>query len=159
MKLESEEVSSVEFGCELITARNGWIVRHTENGTTAEGPFVFQQRDGWSHSDDVHGFVDLLHHLNEHFGPCTSRYSEERVKISIEQGDKYEGPEQRIDYTIQVNGDGTYTLDPEWGTTTGTMQDVLTRIAEDFQMQSLADLLKTYQPTDEGGGLAGTPDE
>lgn len=40
-------------------------------------------------SEEIANFVEFLRTINEHYGPSTSRYSKERIQITIVQGDKY----------------------------------------------------------------------
>ena len=38
--------------------------------------------------NEIHAFAEFLRYLDDNYGPMTSRYSEERIYISIEKGDK-----------------------------------------------------------------------
>ena len=38
--------------------------------------------------NEVHAFAEFLRYLDDNYGPMTSRYSEERIYISIDKGDK-----------------------------------------------------------------------
>lgn len=40
-------------------------------------------------ADTVEGFQELLFELNNYIGPSTSRYSAQRIQITIEPGDKF----------------------------------------------------------------------
>ena len=66
-------------------ADNGIILEVSAFGDTPQ-VMVYQDREG----DEVECFADFLRLLNEHFGPATSRYSEKRIYIRVESGDKFE---------------------------------------------------------------------
>ena len=72
---------------EIRHAKNGFILKVIDKKDT-EGlnEIVYQEK----YDDEIECFADFLHFLNEHFGPSTSRYSEKRIYISIEPGDKFE---------------------------------------------------------------------
>lgn len=63
-------------------AENGWIL------TDEDQTFVF------SHDEDekteADAFLHLLYQVKESMGPSESRYSEHRVMVRIEKGDKFE---------------------------------------------------------------------
>lgn len=68
---------------------NGWILEdHTDSEFTKR--FVFEHMDDFQNGEksEVEAFVRLLWVLNDLYGPTTSRYSEHRVAIRIEKGDK-----------------------------------------------------------------------
>lgn len=68
---------------------NGWILEdHSDPEFTKK--LVFEHADGFNNSEksEVETFVRLLWVLNDLIGPSTSRYSQHRVAIRIEKGDK-----------------------------------------------------------------------
>jgi hypothetical protein len=72
-------------------ADNGWIL--TDETINGSKWLVVKRND-----DDVinpsretmEAFVDLLWRITDLIGPTTSRYSPQRIKISLEAGDKCE---------------------------------------------------------------------
>lgn len=68
---------------------NGWILEdHTDSEFTKR--YAFEHMDDFRNGEksEVEAFVRLLWALNDLYGPTTSRYSEHRVAIRIEKGDK-----------------------------------------------------------------------
>jgi len=68
-------------------AQNGWLLTHSEEGEP-DRLFVFSHTE--SDQSEVEAFRDLLWQVNNIYGPSTSRYSEHRIYIRIEPGDKHE---------------------------------------------------------------------
>lgn len=68
-------------------AQNGWILTHTEEGEP-DRLFVFSHNG--SDQSEVEAFRDLLWQVNDIYGPSTSRYSEHRIYIKVQPGDKHE---------------------------------------------------------------------
>ena len=66
---------------------NGWILTHTEEGEP-DRLFVFSYTE--SDQSEVEAFRDLLWQVNDIYGPSTSRYSEHRIYIKVQPGDKHE---------------------------------------------------------------------
>lgn len=62
-------------------AANGWIA------TDPEGKEVLFEHDD---RGEVLAFAELLRWIDDTIGPSTSRYSLERVRITLEPGDKHE---------------------------------------------------------------------
>jgi hypothetical protein len=73
---------------EIHPAKNG-IVLTVDHGIEGEAPeeIVYQEVEG----NEVQAFADFLHFINDNYGPSTSRYSPQRIYITIEPGDKWEG--------------------------------------------------------------------
>jgi hypothetical protein len=75
---------------EITTAENGWIIKEQlEEGEHRSGLHVFWHDD--SDKLQAEAFADLLWKIKDLLGPSESRYSQHRVMIEIEAGDKYEG--------------------------------------------------------------------
>jgi hypothetical protein len=72
---------------EIRPVLNG-IVLTIDHGDEGEDPeeIVYQKADG----NEIQAFADFLHFLNDHYGPSTSRHSPQRIRITIEPGDKWE---------------------------------------------------------------------
>ena len=68
---------------------NGWILEDESDPEFIKRA-VFEHADSFRDSEksEVEAFVRLLWTLNDMIGPTTSRYSEHRVAIRIEKGDK-----------------------------------------------------------------------
>ena len=75
---------------------NGWILTHTEEGEP-DRLFVFSHTG--SEQSEVEAFRDLLWEVNSIYGPTTSRYSEHRIYIKIQPGDKHEDYKDEDDGT------------------------------------------------------------
>lgn len=71
---------------EIRNARNGYILKVSGREGAPE-EVVYQEKYG----EEVECFADFLRHLNDEYGPSTSRYSEKRITINVEPGDKFEG--------------------------------------------------------------------
>ncbi|MBU1856224.1 MAG: hypothetical protein KKC28_04505 [Verrucomicrobia bacterium] len=73
---------------EIRQVRNGAVLRVEANG--AEGPeeITYQERE----DDEIEAFADFLRVVLDHYGPTTSRYSQKRIRVLVEPGDKYESP-------------------------------------------------------------------
>lgn len=72
---------------ELVS--NGWILEdHSDPDYTRRT--VFEHADTFCESakSEVETFARLLWEINSLIGPTTSRYSEHRIAIRIEKGDK-----------------------------------------------------------------------
>ncbi len=39
---------------------------------------------------EVHNFAQFLRHINEYYGPSTSRYSKARIYVNVEPGDNHD---------------------------------------------------------------------
>jgi hypothetical protein len=74
---------------------NGWILTHAEEGEP-DRLYVFSHTG--SDQSEVEAFRDLLATVDDIYGPTTSRYSEHRIYIRIEPGDKHSShPDNRLD--------------------------------------------------------------
>ncbi|MBN1868952.1 MAG: hypothetical protein JW847_00015 [Candidatus Omnitrophica bacterium] len=69
---------------------NGYVLKVVDQDGNAGEPkeIVYQEK----YEDEVECFADFLRYLDEHYGPSTSRYSEKRIYIRVEPGDKCESP-------------------------------------------------------------------
>jgi hypothetical protein len=65
---------------------NGWLLIHSEEGEP-DRLHVFSH-DICSDHSEIEAFAHLLRVVDSIYGPTTSRYSEHRVAIRIERGDK-----------------------------------------------------------------------
>ncbi len=65
-------------------AFNGWIVTYKDEEETQT--YVFDE--GESEEDEANSFASLLWRVKSLIGPSDSRYSEHRVTISVQPGDK-----------------------------------------------------------------------
>jgi hypothetical protein len=65
---------------------NGFIVSGVDGAT------VFEEDDNCPQDPDPAAMVRLLWYIIEYFGSTGSRYDAKRVRVSVEPGDKYEGP-------------------------------------------------------------------
>jgi hypothetical protein len=65
---------------------NGWLLTHVEEGEP-DRLFVFSHNG--SDQSEVEAFRDLLVTVDDIYGPTTSRYSEHRIYIKIQPGDKH----------------------------------------------------------------------
>lgn len=70
----------------IESAVNGWYLIHSEEGEPDQ-VYVFNGEDG--EQSEVEAFRDLLATIDTLYGPSTSRYSEHRIYIRIEPGDKH----------------------------------------------------------------------
>jgi hypothetical protein len=68
-------------------ATNGWLLTQTEEGEP-DRLFVFSHTG--SEQSEVEAFRDLLATVDDIYGPTTSRYSEYRIYIKVQPGDKHE---------------------------------------------------------------------
>jgi hypothetical protein len=66
---------------------NGWIL---EDHSDPEMVRVQVFEGGDREEDDVKTMQQLLYTINDLVGPTTSRYSEHRIYVRIEPGDKFE---------------------------------------------------------------------
>jgi hypothetical protein len=92
---------------EIRQVRNGAVLRVEAND--AEGPeeIAYQERE----DDEIEAFADFLRVVLDHYGPTTSRYSQKRIRVLVEPGDKCESsPIQSGDCTHTPNAP---TLFPE----------------------------------------------
>jgi len=73
---------------EIRPAQNGLILRVDHGFGDDDEPeeIVYQEEDG----NEIEAFADFLRHLNDHYGPSTSRYSPKRIYVRVEPGDKHE---------------------------------------------------------------------
>lgn len=71
---------------------NGWILEKLEKEEFESGIFVYSFSD--DEKSEAEAFTSLLWNLKEMVGPEDSRYSEHRVRIGIEPGDKFPGLEE-----------------------------------------------------------------
>jgi len=67
-------------------AQNGWLLTVSEEGEM-DKLYVFSYGD--SEQSEIEAFRDLLASVHDLYGPNTSRYSEHRIYIRIEPGDKH----------------------------------------------------------------------
>lgn len=75
---------------EFRTAANGLILTVTEHdGEVVEYTYT-DPGDGFQEISRFHEFLCLI---RDTYGPTTSRYSEERIYITVEPGDKYVAPQ------------------------------------------------------------------
>jgi len=77
-------------------AQNGWLLTHTEEGEP-DRLHVFSHNG--SDQSEVEAFRDLLATVEDIYGPTTSRYSEHRIYIKIQPGDKHEDYKDEDDET------------------------------------------------------------
>lgn len=75
---------------EIQTAQNGWLIEVLEPEDERR-LYVFSE-DEETEASTAQAFVQVLHTLKDLIGPSESRYSEHRVRITIEPGDKWEPP-------------------------------------------------------------------
>lgn len=68
-------------------ASNGWIL---EDHSDPEMVRVQVFEGGDREEDDVKAMQQLLYTISDLVGPTTSRYSEHRIYVRIEPGDKFE---------------------------------------------------------------------
>jgi hypothetical protein len=66
-------------------AQNGWLLTVSEEGEM-DKLYVFSHGD--SEQSEVEAFRDLLVAVHDAYGPSTSRYSDHRIYVRIEPGDK-----------------------------------------------------------------------
>jgi hypothetical protein len=85
----------------IETARNGYIIRDDEDGF----PYVIAD------DDPVDATFNLLVEVREMIGHIGSRYDERRVRVVIEPGDKWIGPEERAEILGTI--EGTEKRDPD----------------------------------------------
>lgn len=70
----------------IIKAENGYLLKYfTEEGSEY---LVHEHLDN-DNIPEVESMAAALNMINELVGPMTSRYSEKRIKVSIEPGDKF----------------------------------------------------------------------
>lgn len=67
---------------------NGYLLNYYDGETDTK--YVFEQRFDSDESKDY--IADLLNTVVDLLGESGSRYDEQRVRVSLEPGDKYEGP-------------------------------------------------------------------
>lgn len=67
-------------------AENGWLLTHSEEGEP-DRLHVFSHND--NEQTEAEAFRDLLATVDSIYGPSSSRYSEHRIYIRIEPGDKH----------------------------------------------------------------------
>lgn len=75
---------------EVRRAKNGHILKvtHSAQETGEKEEVVCQEK--YDDDDEVECFADFLRYLDQEYGPSTSRYSEKRIYIRVESGDKFE---------------------------------------------------------------------
>lgn len=75
---------------EIRKVRNGYVLKVSGR---EDGPeeVVCQEK----YDDEVECFAGFLRYLNEEYGPVTNRYSEKRIYVNVEPGDKFEGKSAR----------------------------------------------------------------
>ena len=71
-------------------AKNGFILQATHYDEETE-ELVYQETE----EDEVNAFAQFLRLIDDHYGPDTSRYSAERIKVSVVPGDKHEGVNEK----------------------------------------------------------------
>ena len=73
---------------DIRRAKNGYILKVIDGKDNADEQeeIVYQEK----YDDEVECFADFLRYLDEEYGPATNRYSEKRIYINVEPGDKYE---------------------------------------------------------------------
>lgn len=81
-----KETSRTLFSVNIRQAKNGLILE-VKQGESPSEEVVSQERYG----DEIECFADFLRLLNEELGPPTSRYSEKRIYVRVEPGDKFSG--------------------------------------------------------------------
>ena len=74
----------------ISMAQNGWILEEVITGGFNK-THVFQHND--SSLNEAEAFLELLNTVRDLCGPQDSRYSEHRVVVKIEPGDKFETTE------------------------------------------------------------------
>lgn len=75
---------------EIRKARNGYVLKVSGREDAPEEIVCREKYD-----DEVECFADFLRYLDEEYGPSTSRYSQKRITINVEPGDKFEGKSVR----------------------------------------------------------------
>jgi len=71
---------------ETMQGLNGLVLTVTDEGREAQ---IVTYQEGSTDEQDIERFRDLLYILMDAYGPTTSRYSKQRIYISIAPGDKY----------------------------------------------------------------------
>lgn len=73
---------------EIRRAKNGYVLKIINNEDELEGSkeIVYQEK----YDDEVECFADFLRYLDNEYGPSTGRYSEKKIYINVEPGDKYD---------------------------------------------------------------------
>ena len=71
---------------EIRRVRNGIILKVADKDLSEVNEIVYQEK----YDDEVECFADFLRYLDEEYGPTTSRYSEKRIYIKVEPGDKFD---------------------------------------------------------------------
>jgi len=72
----------------IKSALNGWLIEyHVDKDQTDR--YVFSHDDASGEEQEVKAFAGLLRTLNNLVGPSTSRYSEHRIYVDVQPGDKY----------------------------------------------------------------------
>ncbi|NBP28686.1 MAG: hypothetical protein EBV23_03780 [Flavobacteriia bacterium] len=67
---------------------NGWILEIKVDKDQTDR-YVFSHDDASGEEQEVKAFAGLLRTLNNLVGPSTSRYSEHRIYVDVQPGDKY----------------------------------------------------------------------
>ena len=73
---------------EIRRVKNGLVLKVADQEDGSLGDEVVYQE---KYDDEVECFADFLRFLDDEYGPSTSRYSEKRIYVSVEPGDKF-GP-------------------------------------------------------------------
>ena len=74
---------------EIRRVQNGAVLRVEPEIPDEEAKEIVYQE---TETGEIEAFADFLRLLLEHYGPTTSRYSQRRIRIVIEPGDKFEPP-------------------------------------------------------------------
>jgi len=85
---------------EIRQVRNGAVLRVEVNDVEGPEEIAYQERE----DDEIEAFADFLRVVLDHYGPTTSRYSQKRIRVLVEPGDKCESsPTQSEDCTHAPN--------------------------------------------------------
>jgi hypothetical protein len=89
---------------QLERADNGWILTdHSDTENVRK--HVFQEADGFDvEKNEAEAFASLLWAVKSIMGPSDSRYSEHRVYIKVQPGDKHSShPDNQEDDDVVVS--------------------------------------------------------
>ena len=77
---------------EIRRAHNGCLLKviDVDDGSGEHEAIVYQE----TYDDDIECFADCLRYVEEVYGPSTNRYSQKRIYIHVDSGDKYEPPSE-----------------------------------------------------------------
>lgn len=84
LRLSGDKNRVIDMKFEIRKTKNGLIFKVIDNENEEE--VVYQEK----YDEEVECFADFLRYINDEYGPSTSRYSEKRIYITVEPGDKHE---------------------------------------------------------------------